>query len=108
MNASGALEAAILARATKLERFHPRLIGCRVAVEVARHRHVRGNVYLVRIDVTVPGSELVARSETTVPTPHENAYIAVRDAFDEIRRRLEDHARRLRGDVKSHSVRRAG
>ena len=108
MNSSSALEAAILERAAKLDRFHPRIVGCRVAVEVARHRHVKGRVYLVRVDVTVPGSELVARSETTVPTPHEDVYVAMRDAFHEVRRRLEDHARRLRGDVKSHSARRAG
>ena len=62
----------------------------------------------MRIDVTVPGSEIVARSETTVPTPHEDVYVARRDALHEVRRRLEDHARRIRGDVKSHSVRRAG
>ncbi len=108
MNASDALEAAIREEATKLERFHPGIIGCRVAVEVARHRHVKGSIYLVRVDVTVPGAELVASSETTAPTPHENAYVAMRDAFHEMRRSLEDHARRIRGDVKNHSTRRTG
>ncbi len=108
MNASDALEAAVREEAAKLERFHPGIIGCRVAVEAAHHRHVKGSIYLVRIDVTVPGSELVARSETSAPTPHENAYVAMRDAFHEMRRSLEDHAQRIRGEVKNHSTRRAG
>ena len=29
---------------------------------------------------------------------------AVRDAFDALRRQLEDHARRRRGDIKSHAT----
>jgi hypothetical protein len=34
---------------------------------------------------------------------HEDVYIAIRDAFDAAVRRVEDQARRLRGDVKSHA-----
>lgn len=108
MNPSAAVDAAIRERAEKLDRFHPGIIACRVAVEAARHRHIKGSIYDVRVDVTVPGGEIVARSETAAPTPHENVFVAVRDAFDEARRRLEDHARRLRGEVKSHTSRRAG
>ncbi|HEV3242661.1 MAG TPA: hypothetical protein VGY14_05390 [Methyloceanibacter sp.] len=34
---------------------------------------------------------------------HEDVYVAIRDSFDAAVRQLEDHARRLRGDVKSHA-----
>ncbi len=34
---------------------------------------------------------------------HEDVYVAVRDAFNAAARRLEDHARRMRGDVKTHT-----
>jgi ribosomal subunit interface protein len=108
MTASSALEAAVRKRAEKLERFHPRILGCRVAVEAARHRHMKGSVFHVRVDVIVAHGEVVASSDTTAPAPHENAYMALRDAFDEVRRRLEDHAQRLRGEIKAHSIRRAG
>jgi ribosomal subunit interface protein len=103
MSTSNALEAAVREKVAKLERFHPRILGCRVAVEAARHRHTKGNVFRVRIDVIVPHGEVVASSDTTAPAPHENAYMALRDAFHEVRRRLEDHAQRLRGEVKAHS-----
>jgi hypothetical protein len=33
----------------------------------------------------------------------EDPYIALRDAFDAVVRRLEDVARRQRGDVKTHA-----
>jgi ribosomal subunit interface protein len=108
MSASPTLEDAIRERATKLDRFHPHIIGCRIAVEAAHHRHMRGNVFHVRIDVTVAHGEVVASGETSAPSPHENVYIALRDAFDEVRRRLEEHAQRIRGEVKRHSLRRAG
>jgi ribosomal subunit interface protein len=108
MSTSDALEAAIREKVAKLERFHPRITGCRVAVEAARHRHVKGSVFRVRIDVIVPHGEVVASSDTTAPAPHENVYMALNDAFHEVRRRLEDHAQRLRGEVKAHGTRRTG
>ncbi len=108
MSTSGALDAAIRERAAKLDRFHPHIMSCRVAVEAARHRHMKRNVFHVRVDVTVAHGEIVASGDTTAPAPHENIYVAVRDAFDEVRRRLEEHAQRIRGEVKNHSVRRTG
>jgi len=35
---------------------------------------------------------------------HEDAHVAVRDAFDAARRVLEDHARHSRGEAKLHAV----
>ena len=34
---------------------------------------------------------------------HKDVYLAIRDAFKEARRQLQDYARKLRGDVKMHS-----
>jgi ribosomal subunit interface protein len=99
---SEALEAAIRERADRLSRFYPRIMSCRVAVEATSVRHTKGNVYRVRIDVTVPGAELVFGRDPSAPHAHEDAYVAIREAFDGIRRQLQDHARRQRGEVKSH------
>lgn len=108
MSTSETLEAAVRERARKLDRFHPHIMACRVAVEAARPRQMRGNTFHVRVDVTVAHGEIVASGNTSVPTPHENVYIAVREAFDDVRRRLEEHAQRIRGEVKRHSLRRTG
>jgi ribosomal subunit interface protein len=101
MPPSPAVEDRIREKADKLGRFHDRIMGCRVVIEmVQRHKH-QGKLHSVRIDLTVPGAELVANH-----AQHEDIYVAVRDAFQAITRQLEDHARRLRGDVKTHQTNR--
>jgi len=104
MSASPAMENAIKSRAEELDRFHDHIMSCRVVVE-PQHRHkIQGNLYRVRIDVTTPGSELVVNRESELHHSYEDAYVAIRDAFDAIRRQLEDLARRQRGKVKSHET----
>ncbi|MDA8231339.1 MAG: HPF/RaiA family ribosome-associated protein [Magnetospirillum sp.] len=88
----------------ELERFFPRIMGCRVMVERLHHRHRKGDVFHVRLDVTVPGGELVVSRDPAEHHAHEDVQVAIHDAFDEARRRLEDHARRARADVKVHAV----
>ena len=88
---------AIEKRAQKLESFHDQIIACRVMVEAPhRHKH-QGLLYKVRIDLTVPGREIVVKNEA-----HEDIYVAVRDAFDAARRQLLSFARKRRGEVKTH------
>lgn len=85
----------ITRRIEKLTDFYNRISRCRVVVEVPhRHKH-EGNLYNVRIDMKVPRSELVVKREAG-----QDLNAAVRDAFDAARRKLEDYARRQRGDVK--------
>jgi ribosome-associated translation inhibitor RaiA len=93
MDTSPATEALIRERAEKLDRFHDRITGCRVVVE-ASHRHQRkGRLYHVRVDLTVPGHEIVVGRERDDDHSHEDIKVAVRDAFDAARRQLEDHLR---------------
>lgn len=101
MPASPAVEQRIREKADKLSRFYDRIMGCRVVVEMAqRHKH-QGKLHCVRIDLTVPGAELVANH-----AQDEDVYVAIRDAFQAIGRQLEDYARRQRGDVKAHATNR--
>lgn len=94
---SGAIETTINEKAAKLDRFNERIMSCRVVVEASQRRQHQGKLYSVRIDITVPGKELAVTREE-----NEDIYVAVRDAFDAAYRRLEEHARRLRGAVKAH------
>lgn len=98
VSGSEALEAHIRERAARLEKFHPRITGCQVVVEVPhKHKH-QGNLFDIRIDIKVPGDEIVINREQS-----EDVYVALRDVFDAARRKLEDHARRLRGEIKVHA-----
>jgi cold shock CspA family protein/ribosome-associated translation inhibitor RaiA len=86
----------IRAKAEHLDTYYDGIIGCRVVVEGPGRHHRRGP-FTVRIEVIVPGTELVVDRQTD-----EDLYVVIRDAFDAARRRLEDYARRQRGDVKQH------
>lgn len=99
---SEALETRIRAKAEKLNEFFNHISSCRIVVELQdKHRH-QGKQFTVRIDIKVPGNEIV------VDRAHsEDVYVALRDAFDAAKRQLEEYARKLRGDVKTHEPKRS-
>ena len=103
MEPSDAVTAKVRQRVAALERFWPRLMSCRVAVELQHRHHHQGNLFHVRVDLKVPRGKLVASRRRDLHHAHEDVYVAIRDAFDATRRQLEDYARRRRGDVKVHA-----
>jgi cold shock CspA family protein len=117
---SDAIENLIRERVAGLDTFYDRIMGCRVTVEVP-HRHQReGDHFRVKIDLTVPGGEIVVSREPSlhssqqeteverrtkdeeVETSHKHLKVAIREAFEAARRQLQDYARRRRADVKTH------
>jgi ribosomal subunit interface protein len=92
---SAPLEEELRRRAAKLERYYDRITSCRIAVERMSLHHQEGGPYRVRIDITVPGSELVANKEG------EDLNTAVRDAFQAAERQVESFSQRRRGEVKT-------
>lgn len=104
MEPSPALEARIREKAEKLDRFYEQVMALRVAVEAPHEHKNQGKLFHVRIDMTVPGGELViSKGHHHQSQAHEDVYVALRDAFDVARRRLEEYSRQQRGDVKAHS-----
>jgi ribosomal subunit interface protein len=96
---SEAIEAHLRQRAAALEKFYPNITSCRVAVELPhRHKH-QGKLYNVRITLRVPHGDVVLNRDL-----HEDIHVALRDAFDAARRKLEDILRRQRGATKVHAV----
>ena len=84
MQRSEALAARIRSDAAKLERLHPDIMSCRVVVEEAdRHRH-QGREFSVHVEVRVPGRDALVSTQR-----HDtDVYVAVRDAFDAVRRQF--------------------
>lgn len=99
---SAAIEARIREKAEKLDLYYDQIMQCRVVVEAPHRHHHKGKLYAVRISVTVPDEELVVSRSPGEHHAHEDVYVAIRDAFDGMRRQLEDYARRRRGKVKRH------
>jgi len=98
---SDALETRIRDKAQKLEEFCKHIMSCRVVVEAPHKHHHQGKQFNVRIEIGVPGNEIVVNRDH-----HEDVYVALRDAFNAAKRQLEDYARKIRGDVKTHEPKR--
>ena len=87
-----------------LVEFFGRITACRVVMKGPGHRHRTGGLYEVNIHLVLPDGREVAVERT--PDEDErfaDPAFAINDAFNRIRRRLQDEARHLRGDVKSHA-----
>ena len=95
---SAALESRVLKMAEKLEKFHSRIVSCRVGIEELRRHRTRGRLFHVRVDLRIPGKELVSNHRHS-----KDPYLALRDAFDSLRRQLEDVSRGARGKAKRRS-----
>lgn len=102
MEPSEAVAARITEKAQKLDQFCNQIISCRVVFE-AHHQHQhKGNLFHVRIDLTVPDRELVISRDPSENHAHEDAYVAIRDAFNAARRQLEQYSQKRQQHVKTH------
>ena len=94
---SPALEDDIRAKAEKLRHVHGAITSCRVVVERPHRHHHQGGQFVVRLRLEVPGTSIAINQDHA-----DDVHVAVRDAFDAARRRLEEHVRRRDGGAKSH------
>jgi cold shock CspA family protein len=116
------IEGEVRSRAARLAAFYGRITACHVRIGAPHRHHEQGNRYSVRIELSVPGRRIVVSHEPTLRATlqdldegrmrktadtravDKHVLVAVREAFDIARRRLQDHARRRRGAVKIHTV----
>lgn len=102
LDPSDAIEADIRDKVQKLEQFAHDITGCKVTIEAPHKHHHKGRIYTVTVDITLPGGEIVASRHPDQHHAHEDAYVAIRDAFNAAKRQLEDYVRQRRGKVKLH------
>jgi ribosomal subunit interface protein len=95
---SEAVEERIKSRAKKLDLFFDKITSCKVVIELHQGHRQTGQLYNVRINVLVPGKELIANRNE-----QDNLYKTIRDAFDDMERQVEDQARIMKGEVKTHT-----
>ena len=92
-----AIKSEITEKAEKLDTFYDRIMRCRVVVECPKRHPNDGKLYKLSIIIKVPGAELAVKREL-----NKDLYVAIRDAFDAARRKLEDFSREHSGIVKHH------
>ena len=98
MEPSPAVEARIRRWADRLSRYSEDIQNCQVWVESQHGHHRKGDLYSIRIRLTVPGEELAVDLQPN----EEDVHLSIRKAFDATRRKLQDYERRRRGQVKAH------
>ncbi|CCQ75532.1 Ribosomal subunit interface protein (cold-shock protein) [Magnetospira sp. QH-2] len=99
---SDAVEEKIREKVAKLEQFHDGITACRVLVESPHKHHSQGRLYHVRLDISVPGKEIIVKRDANDKQEHEDIFIAVRDAFEAARRQIKEYHQRQRHKVKTH------
>ena len=99
---SAAIEADIRAKAQKLDAFCDNIISCRVVVDSPHRHHHKGNLYRLRLSLKVPDKEIIVTRDPADNHAHEDIYVSIRDAFDALRRQLQEYVRVRRGHVKPH------
>jgi ribosome-associated translation inhibitor RaiA len=109
-----------------LGKYFDRITSCHVMVEAPARHHHHGEPFHIRIELRVPGRELVVahtptaraavqqedagrrRKQHEIEAPRKDVYIAIRDGFRAMRRQLQDYVHCLRGEVKAHQSPAAG
>lgn len=106
IEASAAIADYVNRRAAKLETFFDRITHCRVAVEAPHHRHKHGEPHRVRVEMTVPGANLVVGVRPCPDPARQDLYAVIDDVFDDAGRVLQDHVQRQRGAATVREFRR--
>jgi putative sigma-54 modulation protein len=103
VDTSEAVEERVNERLAKLEHFFDHITTARVVIERHHRSHSNMNAkdqpFHVSIVLEVPGEELVVKKDPKDPAvlkAHEDIYIAIRDSFDTMERRLNDYVARMR------------
>jgi len=102
-DSSPALEACIRKLAARLEKFSGRIVRCHVIVAPTPYHQHHGRLFDVRVGITLPDAEIAIRRAHPATHAHEDAYVAIRDAFRAVRRKLDDYERKRRLDVKTRA-----
>jgi ribosome-associated translation inhibitor RaiA len=102
MDSSPAVETRVRELANHLGVFSDRILGCRVVLDSPhRHQH-QGKVFNVKVQLTLPGEDVVVDMERPDRDGHEDVYVVLRDAFDAARRQLQTRMATLRNEPNRH------
>ncbi len=98
MESSTAVETRIRELANHLGVFSDRIQSCRVVLDSPhRHQH-QGKVFNVKVQLALPGEDVVVDMERPQRDGHEDVYVVIRDAFDAAKRQLQARMAALRGE----------
>ncbi len=93
---SEAVEEAVHKRVEKLARYSDQIQSLRVTLESPHNNHHKGKVYHVGVEAFIPNHDVVVNHDQHDKHSHEDIYIAIRDTFDAVERRIKELAEKQR------------
>jgi hypothetical protein len=101
---AAAVRQLVLSAAAAIERYYDRITACHVAITSPDGHHRQGGHYDVHVSMLLPGrKDLTVSRQSTGHPEREHLEVALRHAFAQVRRQLQDAARKLRGDTKART-----
>jgi ribosome-associated translation inhibitor RaiA len=92
----------IVKNLSELEQRFGRITACRVVLKAPSKHHRQGS-YEIHIHLTLPqGKEVNVAHTPDADERYTDIDFALNDAFKRARRQLQDQAKRLQGNVKTH------
>jgi ribosome-associated translation inhibitor RaiA len=104
METSAAVEARVHELTAHLGVFSDRILSCRVVVDSPHRHHHQGKVFAVKVQLALPGEDVVVDMERPQRDGHDDVYVVLRDAFDAAKRQLQQRMSSLRGDEKKRET----
>lgn len=103
MAANPAIQELIADHVKTFEQRYGRITACRIVVKGPGNRRQTGGLYDINIRLALPdGREVNVGHTPKADERHSDLPFAINDAFKRARRQLQDSARRMRGQIKSH------
>lgn len=103
MTGTSDIRDAITKHVAQLEQRYGRVTACRVVLKGPGGHHHTSGLYEVNVRLALPnGREVNVERTPKADERYSDLAFALNNAFKRARRRLQDHARRLQGQVKQH------
>jgi ribosome-associated translation inhibitor RaiA len=103
MHGNPEIRTTIAKHVAELEERYGRVTACRVVLKGPSGHHHTGGLYEVHIRLALPnGREVNVERTAQADERNSDLTFAINDAFKRSRRQLQDHVRRLQGQVKHH------
>lgn len=88
LDPSDFIEARVRERVDRLDQLSDRITSVHVTIEAPHKHHQKGNKFEVKLEVRLPGTELLVNNKPGDVNAHEDVYVAIRDAFGAMERRI--------------------
>ena len=103
LDPSPAIEALVSRRIAALEQRHHRITGCEVTMAAPQKRKLHGRVFQVRLNLHLPGPDLMIKREVAQGSARDDLVLAVNRAFSAAEKALKHQKKVMNAvEVKHH------